>query len=293
MIQFGAPITLVKGVGDTVEVTLEGERLEVGEQPARELTGHLERSLRALTVNAESWEELSLLDAVRRLYQPPNITLEARVELARRFALHYPQLKRLPEITQLTAEIERYREDLYALGLRDRELSANLSTSHLTLKALKQLLSLSFWAPLALIGAPLHFPIAYALGHGSWLLAPRKDVVATTKFLAGFVCLNALYVGCGALVWWKGGGWLAPLTSIGLALSGLGALKVAERGRALSRVLWVCARCLFAQETLRDLRARRRALKEDVWSAVDAHAPQEMERLFERGPSLHRDADVL
>ena len=282
LIQFGAPLCLQVNEEGEVDVSYEGEALSFEELTPRALTTHMERQLRALTVNADDWADLALLDAVRRLYQPPKISLEQRVELARRFAEHYPTVRERPDVQALSREVSQYQEDLRDLGLRDRELSGDLSPARLTFKALKQLSALLLWAPLALIGAPLHFPIAYALGHGSGLLAPRKDVVATTKFLAGFLCLNALYLGAGGYVWWLGGGLWAPLTSLGLALSGLGALKVAERGRALLRVGWVCARCVLARGTLRDLRARRRALREAVWRAVDSHAPEELERLFER-----------
>ena len=99
LIQFGAPIHV-------------GENQE---QEPRTLTNVMERHLRALTVNAESWEDITLLTTVRRLYQPPKITLEQRVELARRFNAHYPTIRNLPEIERLAQEISVYQESLFLL----------------------------------------------------------------------------------------------------------------------------------------------------------------------------------
>jgi len=280
LIQFGAPLTLSADSEGALSAEVEGELIEAERLEPKPLTELMSTQLRALTVNAERWSELSLLDAVRRLYQPPKISLEERVELARRFAAHYPSVRSQPEIQALSEAVLSYQESLYDLGLKDREVAGSLSASHLSLKLLNRLLSLCLWAPLALVGAPIHFPIAYLLGRSSWLLAPRKDVIATTKFLSGFLCLNALYLGVGSLVWCYGGGWYGPLSSLCLALSGLGALKVAEHGSRLFRVTWLCARCLFDRGALKSLRARRRALREAIWRAVDQNAPEELERLF-------------
>jgi len=250
----------------------------------RALTERLELHLRALTVNAESWEDITLLDTARRVYQPPGLPLAERVELMRRFNRYYPQLAHRDDIAALARDLESYQEDLADLSLTDREVAGDLSARALTRRAARQALGLLLWAPLALLGAPLHLPIAYALRHGSALLAPRKDVIATTKFLAGFILLNALYLTAGVAAWAAGAGVaLSLLTPPALALSGFATLKLGERAGALWRALWVCARCLRAQDTLRDLRARRRALRERVWAAVEAHAPEGLARVVSRG----------
>jgi glycerol-3-phosphate O-acyltransferase/dihydroxyacetone phosphate acyltransferase len=269
LIQLGAPLTLTPTAAPLTP---------------RELTEQMELHLRALTVNGSSWESVTLLDTARRVYQPPGLGLRERVELMRRFNLYYPQIADQEEVISLTRALEAYQEDLEDLSLTDREVAGDLSASALTARAARQGLALCVWAPLAVIGAPLHLPIAYALRHGSALLAPRKDVIATTKFLAGFLCLNGLYVSAGVCAWWLGvEGWRAALVPVLLGLSGFATLKVSERAGALWRVVWVCARCVSAKETLRDLRARRRALRERVWAVVDAYAPEGLARVVSRG----------
>ena len=61
-------------------------------------------------------------------------------------------------------------------------------------------------------------------------MAPRKDVVATTKFIAGFLLLNALYLALGLWAWTLGFRRRSILIPVLFALSGFGCLKLAEQG---------------------------------------------------------------
>ena len=278
LIQFGEPISVHKWLNAHAPTTPHPD--------ARALTDHMELHLRALTINAESWEDLALLDTVRRLYQPPRITIEERAELARRFNAHYPALRNMPDIISLSNSVSAYRQDLYSLGLRDRDLNASLNTSALVFRLLRHLTLVLVWLPLALLGAPLHMPLALFLNWSSRLIAPRKNVIATTHFLVGVFTLLATYLGLGVLTWSLGAGWYASLVPILIALSGWGTLKVAERGHSLWRTLWVWTRCLRARATIRDLRSRRRTLHAEVLTVVNAHLPKGMERLFYQEQSI-------
>ena len=268
LIQFGEPIDV-------------NEWIKVQDQPdARGLTDHMELHLRALTVNAESWEDLALLDTVRRLYQPPKITLEERAELARRFNAYYPSLRDMPDVMSLSDAVCAYRQDLYSLGLRDRDINTSLNAKALIIRLFRHLVLSLVWLPLALLGAPLHLPLALFLDWGSRIIAPRKDVIATTKFLVGVLTLLATYLALGVIAWRLDAGWYTVFTPVLIGLSGWGTLKVAERGHSLWRTLWVWSHCLRARATIRDLRARRRELHQEVLTVVNAHLPEDMDRLF-------------
>ena len=278
LIQFGAPISVDKSP----------------HHKARELTDEMEQHLRALTINAESWEDLTLLDTVRRLYQPSKITLEQRVELARRFNQHYPKIRELPEVIDLAQEVSEYQERLFLLGISDREINSSLKASNLLSRSLRHLMLTVIWLPFALLGSPIHFPLAFMLGHSSRVIAPRKDVIATTKFIAGFLLLNSLYLMLGWWAWRQGWGMFSLLVPPLFALSGFGCLKLAERGRSLFKTLWVWTHCFTAQETIRGLRAQRRLLKERIHLAVDAHLPEDMDRIFYQERSLtEKSADEI
>ena len=247
----------------------------------RKMTHIMDIRLRALTVNADNWDDLILLDTVRRLYQPGKITFEHRIELARRFNQYYPEVRHVAEIQDLAHHIRQYQEDLYVLGVHDREIARSLSSFFFFSKFIRLLLLGLLWGPLALIGLWIHLPFALVISQSATWLAPRKDVLATTKFLAGVVTLLGLYLAGGGLVYLSGGEWyFVLLTPIMLALSGFATLKFAERGRALWRLFWVWNRCWSAEKSLKDLRRRRINLKTHVKSIVDLHIPADLDRLF-------------
>ena len=268
LIQFGEPIHVDQWV----------EKHENGD--AHHLTNDMEVHLRSLTINAESWDDLALLDTVRRLYQPPKVTLEERAELARRFNAYYPSLRDQPDIISLSKAVSAYQQDLYILGLKDRDINTTLNIKALIIRLFRHLILSLVWLPLALLGAPLHLPFALVLKWSSHAIAPRKDVIATTKFLIGVLTLLSTYLGLGFTAWYLGAGWYSLLIPVFVALSGWGTLKVAERGHSLWRTVWVWSQCLRATATVRELRMRRRALHQQVLSIVNTHLPENMERLF-------------
>ena len=267
LIQFDTPLILDKKQSETLD--------------AQQVTEQMQDILRALTVNAETWEDLALLDTVRRLYQPPHITLAQRITLARRFNHYYPQVKHQEDIKQLVHDIEQYREDLYALGLKDQEIQGNLTTGYLWKKMSKHFMLLFIWLPLAALGLGLHFPFAIVLARSSHWITPRKDVLATSKFILGFLSLSTLYMSsaCVAYFWW-GWGYYSLFLPFLCALSGYASLKVAERGRSLWRMIWIMLRCIRSKQTLKELRQQRKALKENVLNMVNHYLPDEIERLF-------------
>ena len=65
----------------------------------RALTAEIEtRRSRRLTINAPDWDTVRALDVVRRLYQPQEISIEDRVELARRFNAYYGAVAADPRV---------------------------------------------------------------------------------------------------------------------------------------------------------------------------------------------------
>ena len=93
LVQYGPPVEIDEG--------WRTRHQEDPTQAARDLTDTVERALRERTVNAEDWETMRVLEAVRRLYQPPRASLTERVELARRFCAVYPSVRAEPEVKAL------------------------------------------------------------------------------------------------------------------------------------------------------------------------------------------------
>lgn len=251
-------------------------------EAAAALTEAIEQGLRALTVNAPDWETLRVLDGVRRLYQPPQISLADRVELARRFADVYQTVKDAPEVVQLYRQVEAYLDRLDDVGLSDRDLVRGLRPLELVYRAARNLFTLLVWLPLALVGAPVHAPLLLSIGWMGRTFAPRQDVIGTSKLLVGLLAVLAAYVGLPvALALQTDWRWGAAL-ALALPLSGFATLRVLERGASLRRLWRSAVAGLRLGRELRVLLSWRDDLEADVVAAVQRFIPQDMVPLFPR-----------
>jgi 1-acyl-sn-glycerol-3-phosphate acyltransferase len=274
LIQFGAPVV--------VDARAIDAGADDGDRAAtRQLTAQIEARLRALTVNADSWDTIWVLDGVRRLYQPADITLEERVELARRFNTVYPQVAHHDQVRELYARVRAYLVRLSADGLTDDLVRREVGARETALRVIGHLSLLLFWAPLSLIGAPLHAPLGLLLRVLGSRVAPRKDVVATAKFVLGFLTLLTLYAGLSFLVWWHFGLGAAAALLLVLPLSGWAFVHVLGRIDAMRHLIATLVRVLRLGRELEALRAERATLVSAVNEAIDRYRPDDMDPMFD------------
>jgi glycerol-3-phosphate O-acyltransferase / dihydroxyacetone phosphate acyltransferase len=266
-------------------VTVEPARPNTPDE-VRELTSEIETALRRLTINAPDWDTVRALDVVRRLYQPQEISIEDRVELARRFNAYYGAVAADPRVVALMQRVRAYQTKLDELGLSDRELARDLSKLEVSGRVLRHLILVAFWLPLTTPGAALHVPPLVFARLAGPRLTPRKDVVATTKLMIGMLLVLLAYVGTIGVLWWKLGFWWAVAALIILPLSGIATLKVLDRLRLVRRGLGVLFRRLRFRREVRALRREREQLVDDVIATVNAVKPAELESLF---PADHPD----
>jgi glycerol-3-phosphate O-acyltransferase / dihydroxyacetone phosphate acyltransferase len=275
LVQYGPPI-------DIDATWVEAYRRDPREA-AGALTKEIEAGIRALTVNAADWDTLRVLDGVRRLYQPPHIRLQDRVELARRFSDVYQTVREVPAVQQLYTRVKAYLDRLRDAGLTDRDLVRGLRPLQLWARIVQNLATLLLWVPLAILGAPLHGPLLLAVGWMGRTFAPRKDVIGTSKLIFGLMAVGATYVVVpilvGALFDWRWGAALA-LTLPG---SGFATLRVLERGASLRRLWRSAAASLRLGQELKELQDWRAELESDVVAAVQRFIPEDMQPLFPRG----------
>lgn len=269
LVQFGPPIVVDAG---RLARHAADEREEV-----RALTDAIDRAIRALTINSPDWDTLRVLDGVRRLYQPPRVSLEERTELARRFAAVYETVRDRPEVVALFGRVRDYLDRLRAAGVTDRDLHRAVSPFEAGVRLLRHAAFAFVWLPLALPGAPLFVPAGLVVRVAAPVFAPRKDVLGTTKFVLGLVAMLALFAAVPLFVAWRWGARPAALAAVALLVSGLANLRVAERVTALKDL----GRIFLFRRELDALRAERAALEHDVTVAVDRLRPADMVPLFE------------
>jgi 1-acyl-sn-glycerol-3-phosphate acyltransferase len=248
----------------------------------RALTERLDRSLRALTVNAEDWDTVRVLDGVRRLYQPPAIRIEQRVELARRFNDVYPKVRADPRVASTFARVKSYLERLEDSGFTDRDLRRPLPPGAQLGRVLRCFALVLLWLPLALPGMVLHAPIGIFASVAGRRLTPRKDVIATTKLLIGLLLLLAAYLAVIATIGVRFGAEWALFLAASLPLSGYATLKALGHFHSLRRTVARLVRVWRLHEEWAALRRERAELEEIVVRLVDEVRPADMVPLFPR-----------
>ena len=274
LVQYGAPIE----VGDDWHQRfLQDERAAV-----RDLTQRMDDELRQLTVNAEDWSTARVLDEVRRLYQPKDIALWQRVELARRFNAAYPGLRDRADVQEVVARVQAYLSDLEQLELTDRDIERPLTLLQVTAKCALKLLDVLVWMPLALPGVILQGPVAALIRAAGERLSPRKDVIATTKLVMGLLLVPLMHLALIALLWWHFGWQLALALAILLPVSGYAALRTLETGFRVVETLRTARRMASLRDEVKHLRSRRELLQNAVERLVDRYRPGDMELLFPR-----------
>ncbi len=248
-------------------------------EACRALTTVIDGALRALTINAEDWDTLRVLDTVRRLYQPPGLSVEARIELSRRFSEGYESVKDAPDVAQLLYGVRHFRDRLDAIGLSERDLVQSWGWSDILARFWQRTGRALLWLPLALPGAVIHLPLAVVAGILGARLTPRSDVIATTKLIVGaglsvttWIALTALAV--------RAWGPVGLSVLLLLPLSAWATLRVVERyasGRELA--LSLASFWRFRVEVAA-LRRERERLQHEVLDVVVRHLPAGMEPLF-------------
>ena len=281
LVQYGEPISIGP---ELLELAAADSR-----QAARQLTEQIDAGIRALTINVSDWDTLRVLDGVRRLYQPPKIPLAHRVELARRFCLVYEEVKQEPRVQQLYARVKQYIDRLDDIGLKDSQLRHRLRPAAMVTKFIRQLVWTFLWLPLAGPGVIIHAPIGLLAGWGGYRFTPRKDVMATSKLLAGVGLVALIYAALVAAATWLGS-WVTGLTALALLpLTGHATLRVMARAHSARRLLMRVVRTFRWQREVRQLRQVRAALERDVVRAVEQFKPQEMVALYPRDGADHED----
>jgi glycerol-3-phosphate O-acyltransferase / dihydroxyacetone phosphate acyltransferase len=276
LVQFGPPIEVAPDRPNT-------------QDNVRDLTTEIDGAMRRLTINAPDWETVRALDVVRRLYQPQEISIEERVELARRFNAYYAAVAADPRVLALMTRVRSYQQKLDELGITDRELAHDFSKLEVSGRLLRHLVLVAFWLPLSVPGAPLHVPPLVFARFASKRITPRKDVIATTKLLIGMLLVLLAYGAAIGFLWWKAGFWWALVAMIGLPLSGYATLRVLDRVRLVRRGLGVLFRRLRFNREVASLRSEREALVDAVIETVNAVKPKELALLF---PADHPDRRV-
>eukprot|EP01125_Pyxidicula_operculata_P008223 TRINITY_DN2774_c0_g4_i1.p1 TRINITY_DN2774_c0_g4~~TRINITY_DN2774_c0_g4_i1.p1 ORF type:complete len:349 (-),score=32.42 TRINITY_DN2774_c0_g4_i1:146-1192(-) len=149
MVQFGEPIYLTP------------EDIQNPKESSVRLTKNIESSIKACTINAETWDELNLLGTAHQIYTSNHkLTLDEDIRVLHRFVQSYEALKSNDEVLQLRTMLDSYKQELDNLGLPDYVLSRKFKSgtiiSHLLKRSVKLLISIILGIPGLLLCFPMH-----------------------------------------------------------------------------------------------------------------------------------------
>jgi 1-acyl-sn-glycerol-3-phosphate acyltransferase len=274
LVQFGAPIEIDAAMAQAYATD---ERAA-----ATELTARIDTALRAQTINASDWDTLRMLDAARRLYQPPTIKLGERIELARRFAEVYPTIADEPEVKAVAGRLHEYLARLDAAGLDDRDLKRRIGRAEALGRIARHIMLGVLWLPLAVPGLFVHLPVGLLARIAGQRFTPRRDVMASTKLVVGIVLSIISYGVSVALAARYGSVRFALFIAALLPLSGFAMLVVLDRARAASRILVTLSRLGRLDRELAYLADERAALEQEVVRLVEHFTPTHLSPMFPR-----------
>jgi 1-acyl-sn-glycerol-3-phosphate acyltransferase len=271
-IQFGQPIPVQVPKGDEVDWV-------------RALTDQVADGLRDVTLNLQSWSDLTLIETAEQLYALRIGEKENDPDRQRRFARGIEILSREdPEL------LERLREDVMSFRSRLDLVAADAKALSLQYRrplvarfVLRNLASIVFGLPLFLLGLTLYFVPFMMVRLLSRVLPLPTDRIGTFKFAASLI-LAPIWVALMGWAFWRttglGGCLVAVLGAIPLAVF---TRYFVERWRAVLRDIFTFftlgsrarlkARLLVEGERLAaEIEKVAVELKERTMTAKDARA---------------------
>lgn len=242
------------------------EQGQPSREAVKELTAKIEKSLREVTLNAESDAEIAVARIAEEVFTsttPHRENLVERLEFLQKFVADSPN----DTDAKLEKRLAEYEKKLDKLGIESEFLAlADFSKKFVLKHALIRSWHLLLLAPLAILGAILHFP-AYQLGKFLAYLQIKKrffDMASTVKFLSAIVLMPLTWLGFAVILYFYFG-WLLALLSIPISfLCGYIALRSLEEIGDLSGWLRAISLFFLKREKFLRLLAERRSLFEKV-----------------------------
>jgi 1-acyl-sn-glycerol-3-phosphate acyltransferase len=233
-------------------------------EAVRELTERIDRDLRRLTVNLDSWEDAPLVEwteaiwaAERETYDDPAEQLARTNEIATVLAALRRQRETSPAegppavATELAAEISMHRRRMLDLALEPRDLAGSQSArrARRPYRMLDPISALVAGAGFALFWLPYELT-----GRLAALARPPAETRSTYRVLVGVAVYAVWLAGLSGLAGWLGGAWVALATLVGVPVVGLLGLRIRERRRDQRRVWRKVSRVLPRKDLVTSLR---------------------------------------
>ncbi|KAK7417396.1 Glycerol-3-phosphate/dihydroxyacetone phosphate acyltransferase [Neonectria magnoliae] len=200
VVEFGAPFEIPRHL---VELYRNNQRREAIGQ----VLDTVYQALNSVTVSAPNYDNLMMIQAARRLYNPTGkkLPLPVVVELNRRLSMGYERYKDDKRIMSLSEGVKEYNSQLRYLNLKDHQVQyARMSIIKVILLAMYRSIKLLFLFICTVPGLLLFSPVFVATKiisrqkaktalAGSTVKIRGRDVMATWKILVAIGLAPMLY----------------------------------------------------------------------------------------------------
>lgn len=185
----------------------------------RELSAQIERGMREVILHAEQEEALGLIDRAERIFSAEEVDepdeeqrLARSLRLRQRFLEGYAGLREQApaRLSAVETRIARFEQELDQAGMDPADLSLPPTAAHSVVRLLVQIGKCILLAPVALIGAAVHYPAYRLAGYLSRRLGREQDVLSTFKIISAMLLFPLIWI-VAAVIGWKIGGWIAAL----------------------------------------------------------------------------------
>ncbi|KAH7175568.1 Sucrase/ferredoxin-like-domain-containing protein [Dactylonectria macrodidyma] len=200
VVEFGAPFEIPRHL---VELYRNNQRREAIGQ----VIDTVYQALSSVTVSAPNYDNLMMIQAARRLYNPTGkkLPLPVVVELNRRLSMGYERYKDDERITSLSESVKEYNSQLHYLNLKDHQVQyARMSIVKVIFYSIYRSVKLLFLFICTVPGLLLFSPVFVATKvisrqkaktalAGSTVKIRGRDVMATWKILVAIGVAPMLY----------------------------------------------------------------------------------------------------
>jgi glycerol-3-phosphate O-acyltransferase/dihydroxyacetone phosphate acyltransferase len=179
-----------------------GDVFSINRTVVRELTERIDRGLRQVTLNYDSWQEARLIERAAEIYQRESTAVAGNLSLASGFATKMAVLDRYQDlragfpqpVENLVHATREYDHLLDFLGLRDSQVAADYSLMRSVRFTCKSLLTLFMWLPLAALGTLLNWLPYRTPGWVARSVKLEADVEATYRVLSAVAVFPIIWV---------------------------------------------------------------------------------------------------
>jgi len=245
----------------------------------RELSRRIEQALRDVILDAEHKEALTLIERAERIFSADEMSgseakqsLTRELEFRRRFLQGYAfhRAHSPKRIAALVGRVARFEAELQQAGIDPSDLSLRRSATQTIISLFARVSSFALLAPVALLGALVHYP-AYRLGG---YLARRfsreaEDVVSTFKIVSATLFFPLTRIILASLLW-RISNWRVAMASIlVIPAAGYVAIRLFEEIDSFAGSILVLTLFVIRRRSFLRLLAERTLIRKEILALGD------------------------